>query len=166
MAYYGPNAEIMGSVKLKIWHHQNVIDDIEAFAINVDCWFACWSRFHQLHYQWLYYLEILQCQSYEDVAQNSKTILVCDDDLRSLHTWNSKQFRYFQIIYLLNWYPLFTPRIFLNSCLEGDTQCLKTSKVYRRGLHSKGWVGFELWCKYNSEHQFQKNWRKEQKVLI
>ena len=35
MAYYGPNAEIMGSVNLKIWHHQNVIDDIEAFAINV-----------------------------------------------------------------------------------------------------------------------------------
>ena len=35
LAYYGPNAEIMGSVKLKIWHHQNVIDDMEAFAINV-----------------------------------------------------------------------------------------------------------------------------------
>ena len=35
LAYYDPNAEIMGSVKLKIWHHQNVIDGMEAFAINV-----------------------------------------------------------------------------------------------------------------------------------
>lgn len=35
MAYYGPNAEIMGSVKLRVWHHQNVINDIEAFAVNV-----------------------------------------------------------------------------------------------------------------------------------
>ena len=35
MAYYGPNAETMGSVRLRIWHHQNVINDIDTFATNV-----------------------------------------------------------------------------------------------------------------------------------
>ena len=35
MAYFGPNAEIMGSVKLQIWHHQNVIEDFGAFATNI-----------------------------------------------------------------------------------------------------------------------------------
>ena len=34
MAYYGPNAEIMGSVKLQIWHHENIIEDFESFAMN------------------------------------------------------------------------------------------------------------------------------------
>ena len=40
MAYYGPNAEIMGSVKLQIWHHQNVIEDFGAFAKNILILFA------------------------------------------------------------------------------------------------------------------------------
>ena len=40
MAYYGPNANIMGSVKLQIWHHQNVIEDFEAFVINVSLLFG------------------------------------------------------------------------------------------------------------------------------
>lgn len=35
MAYFGPNAEIMGSVRLEIWHHQKMIDDFESFARNV-----------------------------------------------------------------------------------------------------------------------------------
>ena len=35
MAFFGPNADIMGSVKLQIWHHQNVIEDFEAFATNI-----------------------------------------------------------------------------------------------------------------------------------
>ena len=40
MAYYGPNAEIMGSVKLQIWHYQNTIDDFGAFATNIVLLFA------------------------------------------------------------------------------------------------------------------------------
>ena len=40
LAYFGPNAEIMGSVKLKIWHHQNTIDDFEAYATNIAILFA------------------------------------------------------------------------------------------------------------------------------
>ena len=40
MAYFGPNAEIMGSVKLQIWHHQNVIEDFGAFATNILILFA------------------------------------------------------------------------------------------------------------------------------
>ena len=35
MAYYGPNAEIMGSVQLQIWHHQNIIEDFGDFATNI-----------------------------------------------------------------------------------------------------------------------------------
>ena len=40
MAYYGPNADIMGSVKLRIWHHKNIIDNFEAFVINVGLLFG------------------------------------------------------------------------------------------------------------------------------
>ena len=40
MAYYGPNAEIMGSVKLQIWHHDNIIQDFGAFATNILILFA------------------------------------------------------------------------------------------------------------------------------
>ena len=40
MAYYGPNAELMGSVKLKIWHHQNIIEDFGDFATNILILFA------------------------------------------------------------------------------------------------------------------------------
>ena len=35
MMYYGPNADILGSIKLKIWHYQSVISDIEAYVWNV-----------------------------------------------------------------------------------------------------------------------------------
>lgn len=40
LAYYGPNAEIVGSVKLQIWHHRNVIEDFEVFAMNIAILFA------------------------------------------------------------------------------------------------------------------------------
>ena len=40
MAYYGPNAELMGSVKLQIWQHQNVIEDFGDFATNILILFA------------------------------------------------------------------------------------------------------------------------------
>ena len=40
MAYYGPNAEIMGSVKLQIWHHKYTIEDFGAFATNILILFA------------------------------------------------------------------------------------------------------------------------------
>ena len=40
MAYFGPNAEIMGSVKLQIWHHENIIEDFGAFAKNILILFA------------------------------------------------------------------------------------------------------------------------------
>ena len=40
MAYYGPNAEIMGSVKLQIWHHKYVIEAFGAFATNILILFA------------------------------------------------------------------------------------------------------------------------------
>ena len=35
MAFYGPNAEILGSIKLEIWHYQTMIDDIEATLFNI-----------------------------------------------------------------------------------------------------------------------------------
>lgn len=35
MAYNGPNAEILGSIQLKIWHYQTIIDDIGAALFNV-----------------------------------------------------------------------------------------------------------------------------------
>ena len=36
MAYYGPNAEILGTIKLTIWHYQSAIgDDIVAFVSNI-----------------------------------------------------------------------------------------------------------------------------------
>ena len=35
LAYYGPNADILGSVKLAIWHHQSTIQDINDFIFNV-----------------------------------------------------------------------------------------------------------------------------------
>ena len=35
MAYFGPNAELLGNVKLAIWHFQKPIKDIEAYVINV-----------------------------------------------------------------------------------------------------------------------------------
>ena len=35
MAYFGPNAEIIPSVKLKMWHNQNAIEDFNDFAFNI-----------------------------------------------------------------------------------------------------------------------------------
>ena len=35
MAYYGPNAEILASIKLKIWHYQTTITNIEESMFNI-----------------------------------------------------------------------------------------------------------------------------------
>ena len=35
MAYFGPNAEILGTIKLEIWHYDNTIDDIWASLYRV-----------------------------------------------------------------------------------------------------------------------------------
>ena len=35
MAYYGPNAEILGNIKLRIWHYQTIIVNIEDFVSNL-----------------------------------------------------------------------------------------------------------------------------------
>ena len=35
MAYYGPNAEILASIKLKIWHYQTTITNIEESIFNI-----------------------------------------------------------------------------------------------------------------------------------
>ena len=35
MAFYGPNAEILGNIKLTVWHYQTPIEDIEIFISNV-----------------------------------------------------------------------------------------------------------------------------------
>ena len=35
MAYYGPNAEILGSVKLTIWHFRSSITDSSEFVTNL-----------------------------------------------------------------------------------------------------------------------------------
>ena len=35
MAYYGPNADILGNVKLKMWHFQTPITNINDFVITL-----------------------------------------------------------------------------------------------------------------------------------
>ena len=35
LAYYGPNAELLGNIKLAIWQFQNPIPDIGAYTFNV-----------------------------------------------------------------------------------------------------------------------------------
>ena len=35
MAFFGPNAEILAGVRLKIWHIQTSVNDFNAFATNV-----------------------------------------------------------------------------------------------------------------------------------
>ena len=40
MAYFGPNAELLGNIKLSIWHFQRPIADIEAYIFNVGLLFA------------------------------------------------------------------------------------------------------------------------------
>ena len=38
MAFYGPNAEILGNIKLSIWQFQNPITDINAYLFNIGLW--------------------------------------------------------------------------------------------------------------------------------
>ena len=38
MAYYGPNAEILGNINLSIWQFQNPIKDINSYLFNVALW--------------------------------------------------------------------------------------------------------------------------------
>ena len=40
MAYYGPNAEILGNIKLRIWQFQNPITDIYIYVYNVGLWLS------------------------------------------------------------------------------------------------------------------------------
>ena len=40
MAYYGPNAEILGNIKLRIWQFQNPITDIYVYLYNVGLWLS------------------------------------------------------------------------------------------------------------------------------
>ena len=35
LAYHGPNAELLGNIKLKIWQFQNPIMEINAYTFNV-----------------------------------------------------------------------------------------------------------------------------------
>ena len=35
MAYYGPNAKLLGNIQLAIWHYQTPITDIEDLVFNV-----------------------------------------------------------------------------------------------------------------------------------
>ena len=35
MAYYGPNAELLGNIKLTIWQYERPISDIQAYILNV-----------------------------------------------------------------------------------------------------------------------------------
>ena len=35
MAYYGPNAELLGNIKLAIWHFESPITDIDAYLFNI-----------------------------------------------------------------------------------------------------------------------------------
>ena len=35
MAYYGPNAELLGNIKLAIWHFDRPITDIDAYLFNI-----------------------------------------------------------------------------------------------------------------------------------
>ena len=38
MAYFGPNAEVLGNIKLSIWQFQNPITDIKDYVFNVSLW--------------------------------------------------------------------------------------------------------------------------------
>ena len=40
LAYFGPNAEILASIKLRIWHNQTIIDDFVAYASTVGMLFV------------------------------------------------------------------------------------------------------------------------------
>ena len=35
MAYFGPNAKLLGNIKLEIWHFETPIVDIQAYLTNV-----------------------------------------------------------------------------------------------------------------------------------
>ena len=40
MAYYGPNADILGNVKMKMWHFQTPITDINEFVLTLSSMIA------------------------------------------------------------------------------------------------------------------------------
>ena len=40
MAYYGPNADILGNVKMKMWHFQTPITDINEFVLALSSMIA------------------------------------------------------------------------------------------------------------------------------
>ena len=40
MAYFGPNADLLGNIKLAIWHFKNPIDDIGTYIYNVGLLFV------------------------------------------------------------------------------------------------------------------------------
>ena len=39
MAYFGPNAELMGNIKLTLWHYQ-AVSDIKVFLQNLSLFFC------------------------------------------------------------------------------------------------------------------------------
>lgn len=40
MAYFGPNANLLGNIQLKIWQYQRPIEDIEQYITNVSLFLA------------------------------------------------------------------------------------------------------------------------------
>ena len=40
MSYFGPNADLLGNIKMSIWHFQSPIGDIQVFIYNVVFWMA------------------------------------------------------------------------------------------------------------------------------
>ena len=40
MSYFGPNAKLLGNIKMSIWHFQSPIGDIQVFIYNVVFWMA------------------------------------------------------------------------------------------------------------------------------
>ena len=38
MAFFGPNAEILGNIKLSIWQFETPIQDIQAYVYNIAVW--------------------------------------------------------------------------------------------------------------------------------
>ena len=46
-----------------------------------------------------------------------------------------------------------------------SSQCLKTPKVSRRGLHCRGWHHLNFWVNINQNWAYEKNWRKEGEIM-
>ena len=38
MAFFGPNAEILGNIKLSIWQFETPIQDIQSYVYNIGVW--------------------------------------------------------------------------------------------------------------------------------